>query len=124
MDAVIHAPAPGFLTVLAPYRVGDARGTAHGPLEVRDRRPAGQRGVAAWSIATPLTTDVIIQRSPDAPTTFSLPDGPLVETDARLVLYRIRGDDPFALVVRGSHLTVDGEALAAGITDPVALTTR
>jgi hypothetical protein len=100
IDGVVNAEAPEFLAVLAPYRVGDAG--PDGPLGVTSLDLGA--GVAAWTIEGGGHTDVVLLREADAPTTFVLPDGVEVETDAELVVV---GTD-LALVVRGTTLEVDG----------------
>lgn len=105
IDGVVSARAPGFLAVLAPYRVGDAG--ADGPMDLRPLELG--EGVAAWQIGT---TELVILREAGAPERLSLPDGTVVETDAALVLWSTDGG--LALIAGGSALVVDGQTRAAG----------
>jgi Heparinase II/III-like protein len=108
IDGVAQAVAPGFLGLLLPYKVGAAVGSEHAPLEASavDLGP----GVAAWTIQTSDGLDLALMREASAPQSFMLPTGSL-ETDARFVLVRLDGADRFAVVVRGTRLSVDGAAL-------------
>lgn len=126
MDGLIHARAPGYLAVLAPYRVGDAPSTEHGPLEVtlvdRPLPPTpGSGSLAAFEIRTHNARDLALHRAEDAPVTFTLPEGTTLETDARLVILRLEGPRSFALLVRGSYLRVDGVTMLSG-EDPEGVT--
>jgi len=100
IDGVVTEVAPEFLAILAPYRVGD--GGLDGPLTVTPV-DLGE-GVAAWTVESSATTDLVLLREPDAPTTFALPDGADLETDGELV---ILGSD-LVLLARGTYLEVDG----------------
>ena len=89
IDAVITAPAPDFLALLLPYRVGDP------PLEV-----TWEQG-AAW-----VDGDLIVLREPGEGT-LELAAGTL-ETDAALVILR---PGAFAFASRGTYVRWGGQDL-------------
>jgi hypothetical protein len=91
MDGVIHAVAPDFLTVLAPYRVGDT-GT-DGPMEVTSVN-AGDAAVA-WRIAYGDVVDVAWLRNDGASETLVV-DGHSVSSTVGLAIERIAGDGTVA----------------------------
>jgi hypothetical protein len=119
MDATAMAVAPGFLTVLVPYRVGAPDGEGDGRLDVEalDLGP----GVVAWNVSNGEVSDLVILRGPGAPTTLTLPLDIPLETDARLVILRYAGPGPLALIARGTHLTIGGTAVVAA-GDPEGIT--
>ncbi|MGK3996710.1 heparinase II/III domain-containing protein [Sorangium sp. So ce1024] len=114
IDAAVQAEAPGFLAVLLPYKVGADAGP-DAPLQAAplDAPP----GVVAWQVEGDGWTDVAVLRSQGAPEQVALPGGQVLETDAELVVLRIDGDRPFALMARGTRALVDG---AARVTAPDA----
>ncbi|MDY0002440.1 MAG: heparinase II/III family protein [Polyangia bacterium] len=125
-DGLLHARAPCFLAILAPYRVGEAPGSEQGPLAVTALpRPApgapAASSIGAFLVETHDAVDLVLQRAEGAPETFTLPDGTAIETDARLVLVRLSGPRPYALLARGSFLTVDGARWVEG-GDPQGVT--
>nr|WP_172304784.1 heparinase II/III family protein [Pseudenhygromyxa sp. WMMC2535] len=111
LDGVIDALAPGFLAVVAPYRVAAAPGELEAPLSVAalDLGP----GVAAWRVAGPDFVDLVMSREADVPGPFLLPDDRLLSTDARLVVWRMEGE-AFVLLSRGSVLEVDAVTVVDG----------
>jgi len=107
IDALVLAPQPGFLSLLLPYRVG-ATGTEDAPLEA-ESVDAGP-GIAAWIIHTIQGRDLAFLRAASAASSFSLPGGPVVDTDAAFGITRLDGSSPLHVLVRGTHLSVDGHA--------------
>ncbi|WP_437898125.1 heparinase II/III domain-containing protein [Sorangium sp. So ce124] len=106
IDATVEAEAPGFLAVLLPYKVGVDAGP-DAPLQAAPIE-AGP-GVVAWQIESDGGTDVAVLRSKGAPEALELPGGQVLETDAELVVLRIEGERPFALMARGTRVVVDGK---------------
>lgn len=119
LDAVVHATAPGFLAVLAPYRTGATPGTEAGPLSVTDVSPPSTPTVRAWRIGLWDAVDIALLRVDGAPTTLPLQGGPIVETDARFALFRLSGPRAFALIARGTTLGADGDSLVQDAEGPV-----
>lgn len=107
LDAVNAEGVPGFLAVLAPYAVGAAGDRV--PLEITplDLGP----GVAAWEVRGADFAD-LHALGPGVEATWTLPDGTEVATDGAYVMVRFDGGD-LALVVGGTHVTVDGVQLDA-----------
>ncbi|CAN91158.1 hypothetical protein predicted by Glimmer/Critica [Sorangium cellulosum So ce56] len=105
IDAAVQAEAPGFLAVLLPYKVGVDAGP-DAPLQAAPI--AAEPGVVAWQIESEGGTDVAVLRSKGAPEALALPGGQVLETDAELVVLRIEGERPFALMARGTRVLVDG----------------
>lgn len=108
IDGVVSAVAPGFLGLLLPYQVGAADGSEHAALDAEEVSLGD--GVAAWTVTSAAGVDLALMRADGAPQSFDLPAGTL-ETDARFVLLRIDGTDSFAVVVRGTRLSLDGTAI-------------
>ncbi|WP_437591211.1 heparinase II/III domain-containing protein [Sorangium sp. So ce1000] len=106
IDATVEAEAPGFLAVLLPYKVGVDAGP-DAPLQAEPIE-AGP-GVVAWQIESDGGTDVAVLRREGAPEKLALPGGQVLETDAQLVVLRIEGERPFALMARGTRVLVDGD---------------
>lgn len=106
IDATVEAQAPGFLAVLLPYKVGVAAGP-DAPLQAAPI--AAEPGVVAWQIESDGGTDVAVLRSKGAPEALELPGGQVLETDAELVVLRIEGERPFALMARGTRVVLDGK---------------
>jgi hypothetical protein len=105
MDASVSAQAPGFLAVLAPYRVGDSG--ADGPLAVRALDAGAD--AAAWRIESSEGVDVAWLRGPSAAGTLSV-DGVTLETDGEFALARL--DGTLGMVLRGEAVSLDGAPLA------------
>lgn len=83
VDAVVEGRAPGFLAVLAPWKVGVEDG-AEAPLVVEPL--AVPAGVAAWSVTdADGSVWLAVLRDADAPGTVDIGGGTL-ETDAQVVL--------------------------------------
>jgi len=116
MDGDVTAVAPGFLAVLAPYRVdgGVPEGGGDGPLDVTPV-DLGE-GVVAYTVATDGALDLVLLRDPGAPTSLQLSDGTTVDTDAALAVVSVQGP-PVALIARGTALSVDGAIRVTGATD-------
>lgn len=106
IDATVEAEAPGFLAVLLPYKVGVDAGP-DAPLQAAPI--AAEPGVVAWQIESEGGTDVAVLRSKGAPEALALPGGQVLETDAELVVLRIEGERPFALMARGTRVLLDGK---------------
>lgn len=104
IDATVEAEAPGFLTLLLPYKVGEDEGP-DAPLDAvpLDAGP----GVVAWQINGFGATDIAVLRQRDAAEVLTLPGGQRLETDAELVVLRLEGERPFALMARGTRVLVD-----------------
>ncbi|WP_437532828.1 heparinase II/III family protein [Sorangium sp. So ce726] len=105
IDATVESEAPGFLAVLLPYKVGVDAGP-DAPLQAAPI--AAEPGVVAWQIESDGGTDVAVLRSKGAPEALALPGGQVLETDAELVVLRIEGERPFALMARGTRVLLDG----------------
>jgi len=108
VDGVVDAVEPGFLAVLAPYRVGDVG--ADGPLAVTpiDQGP----GVVAYTVTTADALDLVLLRSPGSPTSFTVGEH-AIATDGEMIVVSLSGA-PLAVLVRGGNLTVDGVVRATG----------
>lgn len=106
-DAVIDGLAPGFLSVLAPYRVGAASG-AEAPLVVTaiDAGP----GAAAWRVAGDGFTDLVWLRGEGASTELAI-DGVVVTSDAAVTI--VARDGSMALIARGTRVAIDGADVLA-----------
>ncbi|KYF88608.1 hypothetical protein BE17_34660 [Sorangium cellulosum] len=105
IDATVKAEAPGFLAVLLPYKVGVDAGP-DAPLQAAPIE--AEPGVVAWQIEGDGWTDVAVLRSKGAPGSLTLPGGQVLETDAELVVLRVEGERPFALMARGTQVLLDG----------------
>jgi hypothetical protein len=104
-DAVVTAIKPGFLAVLAPWKVGAADGTIDAPLVLT--RIASDAGSAAWTVTGVHGTDVIWLRQPGAPGSLALPGGKEISTDAALVVANL--EDGLLLYRDGTGVTWDGQ---------------
>lgn len=118
LDAVVDELAPGFLAVLAPYRVAAAVDELDAPLQV-EAIDVGV-GAAAWLVSGAGFVDLVLSREPDTPGPFMLPDNRLVTTDARLVVWRMDGAE-LVLLSRGTSLEVDAATILDG-GDPDGIT--
>ncbi|MCB9781114.1 MAG: heparinase II/III family protein [Alphaproteobacteria bacterium] len=106
VDATVDAVEPALLSILAPFRVGSA--ADDGPLALTALDLAdGQAGFLVGD-------DVVLVREDAAATGFPLPDGRVVETDARLVVWT--AGERF-VAVAGTLLAVDGNALCDSAHD-------
>jgi hypothetical protein len=103
-DAVVSAVAPGFLAILAPWKVGAADGSRDAPLVLTNLASGG--GSAAWTVAGVHGTDVVWLRAPDGPATLDLPGGRQIRTDAALVIVNL--DDGLLVYRGGTGVTWDG----------------
>lgn len=112
LDGAVDAVAPGFLAVVAPYRVGATVGALEAPLVVT-RIAAAEPGVVAWKVAHAAGAELVVLRDTGAAESFDL-DGIAVETDARLAIVTVAGADAVALLARGTRLTVGGESRLTG----------
>ncbi len=118
LDGVVDDVSPGFLAVLAPYRVDAAPGSLESPLLVEpiDLGP----GATAWIVSGAGFVDLVLSRELDTPGPFLLPDNRLLATDARLVIWRMQGSE-LVLLSRGTVLEVDNVTVLDG-GDPDGLT--
>ncbi|MFH2006187.1 MAG: heparinase II/III family protein [bacterium] len=120
LDASVLAREPGFLSLLLPYRVGGEATPSEQPLPAT-KLDLGS-GVTAWTVEHVDTVDLALLRSPQAAQSFSLPGGQLLETDGLFVVIRLSGPSPFAVLSRGTHVTLDGAALVTSASvDTVAV---
>jgi hypothetical protein len=103
-DAVVTALAPGYLVVLAPWKVGAAQGSSEAPLTLT--RLASDGGVAAWQVQGAFGSDVVWLRSPEGPEALALSNGDELSTDAELVVVNVR--DGLLLYRGGTGVTWDG----------------
>ncbi len=110
IDGVLEAVAPGYLAVLAPYRVGAAVGAADASLTVT-ALDAGS-GAAAWQVESSLGCDVAWLRTAGAATALTLPSGAVLNTDAELTVVDTAGS--FGLIARGTSADLDGTVVVAG----------
>ena len=104
MDGLVEGVAPGFLAVLAPYQVAGEEFVVL-DLGLSD-------GWTGWSVDREAGVELIILRQPEAPESFTLHDGTLLETDAELVL--VQPDGELALMARGTRLLLDGVSRLEG----------
>ncbi|MCP4921278.1 MAG: hypothetical protein GY913_30650 [Proteobacteria bacterium] len=100
IDATVSGVAPGFLSVLAPYRVGGTGDEAELAVSSID---AGE-DAAAWLVGS----DVVWLRGSSASSSLTVGEHTLA-TDGELVVVGL--EDGLALVARGSAVTLDGAAL-------------
>ncbi|WP_437678332.1 heparinase II/III domain-containing protein [Sorangium sp. So ce131] len=105
IDATVQAEAPGFLTLLLPYKVGADAGP-DAPLQATPLEAGPD--LAAWQIEGDGFTDVAVLRGEGAAQEVKLPGGQTLETDAALVVLRVEGARPFALMARGTQVLLDG----------------
>ncbi|MCC6217310.1 MAG: heparinase II/III family protein [Polyangiaceae bacterium] len=112
LDGVVDAVAPGFLAIVAPYRVGAAPGAPEAPLVVARAMPA-EAGVVAWTVTHTGGTELVVLREAGAAERFEV-GGAVVETDGQLTIVTVAGGEGVALLARGTRLTVDGADRLAG----------
>jgi hypothetical protein len=118
IDGRVEGLAPGYLAVLAPYRVGAAPGETEGPLLVTpvDAGPEA----AAWLVETAGGTEIAWLRKPSAAASLTLPGGAEITTDAELVVLDVSGQQ-FGLIARGTTAAIDGSPVVTAAADePVA----
>jgi len=106
--------------VLLPYRVGETLPSGDGVLPTT-AVDLGHAGVVAWSVQNDADQDVFVMRESTAPESFTLPGGEVLESDGACFAVRTAGPELFAVVVRGSYLTLDGSSLITG-GDPEGVT--
>jgi hypothetical protein len=106
-DGVVTAIEPGFLAVLAPYRVGGSGDEA--PLTVT-AIDAGSDAVA-WLIEGDGGRELAWLRKPGAATTITV-GAQAVATDGEIALVSL--DGAFGLVARGTQLSLDGAPVVTG----------
>ncbi len=114
VDATVHAVAPDFLAVLAPYRTDAAAGSPDGRLTVTSL--SAVKG-AAWLVKGAWGEDVVWLREAGAPGTLQIPGGPLVTTDAQVAIAAVDGS--FGLVADGSQLRVGSTTILDGDKAPI-----
>jgi hypothetical protein len=116
MDGVVAATAPGWLAVLAPYRVAATSGQDDAPLTVT--AVAAGSDASAWLVEGAEGSEVVWLRGPSAAQSLMLPSGTLLDSDAELVVADVGGS--FALIARGTALSLDGNVLVSASGEPVA----
>ncbi len=107
-DAIVDAVAPGFLSIVAPYRVGATIGE-EAPLVVT-ALSAGSEAVA-WLVAGAGFTDLIWLRGAGAATGIVLPSGERVTSDAAVTI--LSTDGAIALIARGTGVSLDGASVVS-----------
>jgi len=118
IDGVVQGLAPGYLAVLAPYRVAASTGD-------EDDVPAvtaldAGADAAAWLVETAEGTELCWLRKPGAAGALTLPGGEEVTSDAELIVLDVAGAQ-FGLVARGTTAAIDGSTVVtAGADEPVA----
>ncbi len=112
-DAAVTAPAPNFLAVLAPWKVGALDGTPEAPLTLA--RLASGDGAAAWAVTGSHGTDVVWLRAVDGSSSLTLPDGMQLSTDADLVI--VNRADGLLMYRGGTGVTWDGTKHVAPAAD-------
>lgn len=115
IDGEVSALAPGFLSILAPYRVG-ASDNDDAPLTVT-RLDAGGAGAAFIVASANGERELVWLRRNGADASLAV-DATTFTTDAELVVLSLDGE--FALMARGSEITRDGTPILTG-SDVVAL---
>jgi hypothetical protein len=107
IDGVVNAAAPGYLAVLAPYRVGAAPDDEHAALRVAAVDAGAD--AAAWLVESAEGRELVWLRGADASDQLALPDGGNVASDAALVLVDMAG--AFGLIGRGSYASLNGSTV-------------
>lgn len=116
-DAIVDGVAPGFLSVLAPYRVGATDGD-DAPLTVTSIDAGAD--AAAWLVAGAGWTDLVWLRGPTASGELTLESGAVVTSDAAVAIVALDGS--VALIARGGRVALDGvDVLASDASSGVAL---
>jgi hypothetical protein len=109
IDGVVDALAPGYLAVLAPYRVDATSGASDAPLTVTAVDAGAD--ASAWLVETSSGSQLVWLRKTSATTTLTIPAGAIpasvtVESDAELTIVDLAG--AFALIARGNEARIDG----------------
>ncbi|MFA6032519.1 MAG: heparinase II/III family protein [Myxococcota bacterium] len=121
LDGKVTAVTPGFLSVVAPYRVGAVPGGPDAPLKVERITATGVgSGVAAWAVTHAGGSDLVVLRSKDAPTELALSTGDTLSTDAEVAIVALDGPDRYALIARGGYCRLNGVAIIENATGEVA----
>ncbi len=121
LDGRIVGVVPGYLAVVAPYRVGAESGAADDRLVVVAVSADGvTEGFAAWTVTHADGTDLFILRDERAPATLVLSTGHSVETDGELVMLTLEGE-AVTLLARGSYLRLDGATLIENNGEPAVV---
>ncbi|HOU53647.1 MAG TPA: glycoside hydrolase family 88 protein [Myxococcota bacterium] len=106
MDGVVRDRAPGFLAVLAPWKIGAEPGALEAPLVVT--RLASGDGAAAFLVGHSRGTDLLWAREDGAAGRIEA-GGHIIETDARLLLLGL--DDDLLGMSRGTWVRRDGREI-------------
>jgi len=120
VDGQVQAVAPGYLAVLAPYRVSAASGAEDAVMDVT-AVDAGE-AATAWLIETKEGQELAWLRGAGAATSLQLPgSGATVSSDAELII--VATDGSFALMARGTGVAIDSnKVLEAKSSDAIAKT--
>ena len=113
-DSVTTANAPDFLTVLAPYQIGQTSGL-HAPLTVTAIEVSHG---AAWLIENAGHRDVAWTRETGAPETLELPTGETISTDAYFSLASL--DNELAILSRGNYIKINNLEIISATDSPQA----
>jgi hypothetical protein len=132
MDATVLATRPAFLSVLAPYATDPQASPRTQPPAVERLTLLPPETGLGWQITVAgnggggggdddAGVDYALLRTADAPTALTLPGAVEVATDARFIVFRLtaNGTPIFALIARGTVLTVNGQSLITD-ADPAA----
>ena len=106
-DGVVTGLAPGYLAVLAPYRVGGSGDDA--PLTVTPIDAGAD--ASAWQIDGQGGSEVAWLRKPGAATTLNAA-GHAIDSDGEIAVVSLDGS--FGLVARGTQASLDGSAVVDG----------
>ncbi len=120
IDGHVQALAPGYLAVLAPYRVSASSGAEDAAMTVSSI-DAGSNATA-WLIKSKEGEELAWLRDQGASGSLQLPgSGATVSSDAELVI--VATDGNFGLMARGTKLSIDGKlVLEAKSSDAIAKT--
>ena len=106
-DSVTTGIAPDFLSILAPYKIGQTSGP-DAPLRVT---PIPVGNGSAWLIESEQHTDVAWTREAGAPQTLETPTGETISTDAYFSLVSL--NDSLAMISRGNYLNLGDSVIIA-----------
>lgn len=116
LDGFVTDIDPGFLAVLAAYPMDGDQPAAHDPITVEP--VLAKAGQVAWAVTTDAGTDFVMLRGVTADKGLPLPTGEELSTDAEVVIMSSTLDA--VLIVRGTHVTIDGDEVGVLSADPVS----